>query len=167
MLKIAHFIDVMNEKVGIVSSYAAIFLMILVIFEVVSRRVLNSPTVWTFESIGMLYGFHYMMTMPYGLLTKCHVNVDIIYNLFSSRGRAYLDLISFAVFFFPFTIGVLWASIFFACQSWAELETSWSVWSPPIYPIKTVIPVAFFLLVLQGISECIKRYLFIREGGAQ
>jgi len=167
MRRIANFIDVTNEKIGIVSSYASIFLMILVIFEVISRRVLNSPTVWTFESIGMLYGFHYMMTMPYGLLTKCHVNVDIIYNLFSPRGRAYLDLLSFAVFFFPFTIGVLCASISFAYQSWSELETSWSVWSPAIYPIKTVIPVSFFLLVLQGFSECIKRYLFIKEGGVQ
>jgi TRAP-type mannitol/chloroaromatic compound transport system permease small subunit len=165
MRKLSQAIDRLNTLIGIACSYSVLLVAGVVLLEVCSRRILGAPTVWSFELFVMLYGFHFMMTVPYGLLVRCHVNVDILYDRFSPRTKAILDLVTFALFFFPFTCGLLWASIPFALQSWAELETSWSVWSPPVYPIKTVIPVAFFLMILQGVSECIKRWLFIREGG--
>jgi TRAP-type mannitol/chloroaromatic compound transport system permease small subunit len=163
MRTLARAIDRLNALIGVACAYSVLLVAGVVLVEVFSRRVLGAPTVWSFELFVMLYGFHFMMTVPYGLLVRCHVNVDIVYNRFSPRTRAILDLCTFALFFFPFTGGLLWASIPFALQSWAELETSWSVWSPPVYPIKTVIPIAFFLMILQGVSECIKRWYFIQE----
>lgn len=164
MLRIARAIDRLNGIIGNICGYSIILLTGVVLFEVFSRRVLGTPTVWAFELFIMIFGFHFMMTMPYGLLKKVHVNVDIIYNKLSPRTQAILDVCTFCIFYFPFCIGILYAAVPFALQSWAELETSWSVWAPPIYPIKTVIPIAFFLMILQGISEVIKRVHFIRTG---
>ena len=167
MRNLALLIDKLNRGIGTICAYSVLLLTFVVLLEVFSRRILGEPTVWTFELFIMIYGFHFMMTIPFGLLTKCHVNVDIVYNYFSERTKAIVDLCTFALFYFPFTIGVFVFSIPFARQSWAESETSWSVWAPAVYPIKTVIPITFGLIVLQGISECIKRYYRIKDGGQE
>lgn len=155
-------IDTINDIVGKICSYSILIMMFLVVYEVFTRRVLNSPTVWTFESITQAYGFHFMMVIPYTLLHKGIVNVDLLYAKFSKKNQAILDLVTYAVFFFPFVIGVLYKGIPYAITSWQQLETSWSVFAPPIYPFKTVIAVAFALLLLQGVSEVLKRILIIK-----
>jgi TRAP-type mannitol/chloroaromatic compound transport system permease small subunit len=68
-----------------------------------------------------------------------------------------LDVISYSIFFFPFTIVVFIEGYKFAAESWAAREASWSVWGPPMYPYKTVIPVTAFLLILQGFSIFVRR----------
>jgi len=60
------------------------------------------------------------------------------------------DLISYTIFFFPFVIVILIEGTKYAAESWAILEHSWSVFGPPLYPFKTVIPVTALLLLLQG-----------------
>ena len=161
MRKLIKFIDTLNDIVGKICSYSILIMMFLVVYEVFTRRVLNSPTVWTFESITQVYGFHFMMVIPYTLLHKGIVNVDLLYATFSKKRQAILDLVTYGLFFFPFAIGVLYKGIPYAITSWQQLETSWSVFAPPIYPFKTVIAVSFALLLLQGISEVLKRVLIL------
>jgi TRAP-type mannitol/chloroaromatic compound transport system permease small subunit len=156
-------IDALNDKVGRICSFFAFILMFIVLFEVISRRVFNQPTIWTFEVISWLYGVHFMMALPYTLLHKAHVNVDLVVGKLTKRQQAYMVLITYCVFFFPFVIGLLLYSINFSVQSWVELEHSWSSWSPPLYYIKSVLPVTFLLLFLQGVSEMIKTVSFLKE----
>jgi len=56
----------------------------------------------------------------------------------------------------------IWQGYYFAARSWAMKETTWSVFAPPVYPIKTVIIITFILLLIQGISEFIKRIYLIK-----
>ena len=164
MKKLIALLEGLNDIVGKVCSYSILIMMFLVVYEVVTRRVFNSPTVWTFEAITMAYGFHFMMVMPFTLLHKGIVNVDLLYNKLNIRNRALLDVVTYAFFFFPFVGGIFVYAIPYAIDSWASLETSWSVFAPPIYPFKTVIAVAFGLLLLQGIAELLKRILILTEG---
>ncbi|MCL2001158.1 MAG: TRAP transporter small permease subunit [Planctomycetes bacterium] len=162
MRKIIRWIDGLNDVIGKICSYSILIMMLLVVYEVITRRLFNRPTVWTFESITMAYGFHFMMVIPYTLLHKGIVNVDLLYNALSRRNQAILDLATYAAFFFPFVGGVMFVAIPYAIESWLQKETSWSVFAPPIYPFKTVIPVAFALLLLQGVSETLKRILILK-----
>ena len=155
-------IEALNDLIGRICSYSILLMMFLVVYEVFTRRVFNAPTVWTFEAITMTYGFHFMMVMPFTLLHKGIVNVDLLYNKLSPKGRALLDVVTYAVFFFPFVGGIFFYAIPYAIDSWKTLEVSWSVFAPPIYPFKTVIPVAFGLLTLQGIAELLKRILILK-----
>jgi TRAP-type mannitol/chloroaromatic compound transport system permease small subunit len=155
-------IEILNDLVGRICSYSILIMMFLVVYEVFTRRVFNSPTVWTFEAITMAYGFHFMMVIPFTLLHKGIVNVDLLYNRLSPKGKALLDVITYALFFFPFVGGIFFFAIPYAVDSWKTLEVSWSVFAPPIYPFKTVIPVAFGLLLLQGIAELLKRILILK-----
>jgi len=160
--KIIKKIDGINCFVGKCCSYIVILMMFLVIYEVFTRRFLNSPTVWTFEITIMAYGFHFMTEIPFTLKLGGIVNVDLFYNKISKKGKAILDIITYAFFFFPFVGIVFYFSIIYALSSWRQLESSWSVFAPPLYPIKTIIPIVFFLLLLQGVSEILKRILIIK-----
>jgi TRAP-type mannitol/chloroaromatic compound transport system permease small subunit len=93
-----------------------------------------------------------MLGGAYVMAKDSHVRVDIFYSRLSPKGKAILDLITFPIFFFLF-IGVLvWEGSKMAIWSWSIWEHTQSPWSPPIYPLKTVIPVASFLLLLQGLK---------------
>lgn len=163
MIKVISIIERINEIVGKVCSYSILIVMCLVVYEVLTRRLLNKPTVWTFETITIFYGFHFMMSFAFTLMNKAMVNVDLLYNKLSERKRAIVDIITYLTFFFPFVVGVLYFAIPWTIASWQQLERSWSVFAPPIYPFKTVVPVAFSLLVLQGIAEILKRVATLKK----
>ncbi|MEW9674542.1 TRAP transporter small permease subunit [Ammoniphilus sp. 3BR4] len=159
--KITRIIDGISNWVGKVGAWSVLVIMVLVVFEVVSRRVFNAPTIWTFETITMLYGVHFMTVAAYGLLHKAMVSVDSLYEKFSPKKRAVLDILSYLVLYFPFVVGIFIVSLDFMERSWAIKETSQSLFAAPVYLYKTIIPLVFGLLILQGISEVLKQVVFL------
>ena len=157
-------IDGISDWTGRLFAWLVIPLTILICYEVFTRYVLGSPTIWTFELTNFLYGAHFMLVSAYGLLHKSHVCIDLFVMKGSKRTAVILDLVSYFLLFFPFIIVILYHGIDFAKDSWATLETSWSTWAPPLFPIKTVIPVTALLLLFQGISEVIKKIIFLKTG---
>ena len=148
-------IDAFSRRVGIIFSYLMIPLVILIVYEVVTRS-FRRPTVWSFEMSNFLYGAHFMLVAAYGLLTKSHVAIDIVSGRLSKKAQAVLSLICYFCMYFPFIIVFLYYGWSYAANSWQMLEKSWSIWGPPLYPFKTVLPVTAAMLLLQGISEVIK-----------
>ncbi|HLR67210.1 MAG TPA: TRAP transporter small permease subunit [Virgibacillus sp.] len=163
--KVIQTIDAINLWVGKIGAWSLVALTLLVVFEVISRKVFNSPTIWTYETITMIFGFHFMIVAAYGLLHKSLVNVDVLYDRLSQNTKAILDIITYLILFFPFIITVLIFSIGEAQHSWVVKETSSTLFGAPVYLTKTVIPVAFSLLGLQGVSEILKRVLIITNEG--
>jgi len=161
--KVTNTIDRLSTWVGKIGAWSVLVIMALVVFEVVSRRVFNAPTIWTFETITMVYGFHFMMVAAYGLLHKAMVSIDSFYEKFTLRKRAILDIVSYLVLYFPFVIGIFIVSIDFTSRSWAMKETSQSLFAAPVYLYKTLIPVVFGLLILQGISEVLKQVIILKS----
>jgi TRAP-type mannitol/chloroaromatic compound transport system permease small subunit len=155
--RILNFIDKITEWTGRIFSWIILVLTFLVVVEVVLRYVFSHPTIWNFEVTIQLYAFHFMIVAAYTLLHKAHVSVDIIHAKLRRRTQAVLDVITYVLFFFPFMIVLLYEGIRYAAKSWSMLETSWSVFAPPLYPIKTVIPVMAFLILLEGIAIFIRR----------
>ncbi|MFO7801780.1 MAG: TRAP transporter small permease subunit [Desulfovermiculus sp.] len=154
-------VDALNSAIGRICSWVIIPLMLIIVFEVITRRLLHSPTVWTFEVSIQLFAFYFMILAAYTLLLKRHVAVDIFVRGLSERTRAIIDMITYLVFFFPFILIVFIEGYKYAYESWSMLEKSYTVFAPPIYPLKTVIPLAALLLFLQGLSEFIKKLLFV------
>ena len=157
MKKLLTILDAISEWTGRIFSWVICVLLVLVVLEVILRRFLNHPTIWNFEVTIQLYAFHFMIVAAYALLYKSHVTIDVLYERFSKRTKAILDVISYAIFFFPFLLVVLYEGIKYAANSWAMREVSWSVFAPPLYPIKTVIAVMAFLLLIQGFA------IFVRQ----
>lgn len=150
------FIDALNEKGGQAISWFVLPLLAVVLIDVIARRVFNSPTMWGHETAYMLYGFFWMMGAGYTLLYKGHTRIDVLLVRFPPKTRVIVELVGYA-FFFAFCLAFLVIGTKFAAYSWSHLQTTGkTLWDPPIYPLKTVIPVAFLLLFLQGISETAK-----------
>ena len=149
-------IDQISKWSGRIFIWLVIPLTILVVYEVISRRFFNSPHVWSMEVIDFIYGPHFMLVAAYTLLYKAHVSIDIIYQRFRPRVRGILDIFTHLVFFFPFCIIVFQQGIVFAQTSWSIGETSESAALSVVPLVKTVIPVTFGLLLLQGLANFIR-----------
>jgi TRAP-type mannitol/chloroaromatic compound transport system permease small subunit len=134
-------------------------------WEVFARYVLSDPHAWAFDVMIMLYGTLFMMAGAYTLAKNGHVRGDVLYGFFTPRTQATIDLILYVVFFIPGVIALTWAGYDYAAESWAINEHSnVTADGPPIYPFKTVIPVAGAFLLLQGIVEIIRCLIAIRLG---
>ena len=158
LVKTTKVIDKIVKVIGTCAAYLSIVMMLLMLFEVFSRRIFHSPTIWSYETVTFLFGAMVMLILPYGLQLGVNVRVDVVYNKFSDRVRNILDIVLFAVFFGIFMFVFTRAAIPYFSKSLSSLERSWSSWSPILWPVKSTIPVCGVLMLLQGISELIKMF---------
>jgi TRAP-type mannitol/chloroaromatic compound transport system permease small subunit len=165
MQKLLLFVDKISTWVGQAFSFLILALTLHVSWEVYSRYVLDAPRAWAFDVMIMLYGTLFMMAGAYTLAKNSHVRGDVIYGFFTPRAQATLDLTLYIVFFIPGVIALVWAGYTYAAESWAINEHS-NITSegPPVYPFKTVIPVAGALVLMQGIVEIIRCIICIKQG---
>lgn len=154
-------IDRMSEWTGKATSYLVLLLTTAISYEVVCRYVFDAPTLWAQEVSTYLFGAFFMLGGAYVMWKDGHVRVDIVYGRLSERGKAIVDLITFPIFFFLFMGILVWEGGKMAIWSWSIWEHTQSPWSPPIYPLKTIIPLAALLLLLQGARRFIQTILII------
>jgi TRAP-type mannitol/chloroaromatic compound transport system permease small subunit len=158
-------IDKVSTWIGQAFSWLIVLLTLLISWEVFSRYVLNDPHAWAFDAMIILYGTLFMMAGAYTLAKNGHVRGDVIYGFFRPRTQATIDLILYIVFFLPGVTALVWAGYYYAAESWAIRERSSVMYEgPPIYPFKTVIPIAGGVLLLQGIAEIVRCIICIRRG---
>jgi len=126
-------------------------------YEVFARYAFNAPTIWAYDVAYMLYGTHFMLGASYTLYRGGHIRTDIFYQGWRPRTRGIVDATLYLFLFFPGMALFFWMGLQEALQSWDIREVSdASAWRPPIYPFKTVIPLAALLLIVQGLSEFLK-----------
>lgn len=163
--RLLHAVDKLSTRVGQAFSWLIVGLTLLVSWEVFSRYVLNNPHAWAFDAMIILYGTLFMMAGAYTLSQNAHVRGDVIYGFFRPRTQATIDLTLYIVFFLPGVIALVWAGYYYAAESWSIRERSSVMYEgPPIYPFKTVIPVAGGFLLMQGIVEIIRCIICLRRG---
>ncbi len=134
------------------------------VYEVVSRYLFDSPTIWAYDITYMLSGTLFMLGAAYALRNGSHVRADFLLGMLRPRWQALIDVGLYLIGYFPAMILFFWASSNFAIQSWQQGETyPQSPWMPIIYPLKTVMPVALLLLLLQGIAELLKAVWTVRH----
>ncbi len=165
MQKVLLFVDKISTWVGHAFSFLIIGLTLLVTWEVFSRYALDNPHAWAFDAMSMLYGTMFMMAGAYTLAKNGHVRGDVLYGFFRPRTQAGWDLVLYIVFFIPGVIALTYAGYFYAAESWAINEHSnVTADGPPVYPFKTVIPVAGAFLLMQGIVEIIRCVICLKQG---
>lgn len=156
-LLISRIIDAFTHYTGYLFASLSVILMFMVTHHVVMRYVFGSPTFWAYDLSYMLYGSAFMLGAAAALLYGAHVRTDFLYQAWSPRTQGIVDSMLHIILSFPAMYLFMDAAIDYAARSWAQGERGYmSTWRPPIYPFKTVIPVAIGLLILQGVSETIK-----------
>ncbi len=165
MQKVLLFVDKISTWVGQAFSWLIVALTLHISWEVFSRYVLDHPRAWAFDAMIMMYGTLFMMAGAYTLAKSGHVRGDVIYGFFTPRAQAILDLTLYIVFFIPGIVALTYAGYFYASESWAINEHSnITAEGPPVYPFKTVIPLAGAFVLVQGIVEIIRCIICIKQG---
>jgi TRAP-type mannitol/chloroaromatic compound transport system permease small subunit len=137
----------------------------MISWEVFSRYALDNPHPWAFDVMSMMYGTLFMMAGAYTLSKNGHVRGDVLYGFFPPRLQAWLDLILYLVFFIPGVVALAWAGYGFAADSWAISEHSnVTANGPPVYPFKTILPLAGAFLLAQGLVEIVRCIVCIKQG---
>ena len=158
-------IDKISTFVGQAFSWLIVALTLMISWEVFSRYVLDHPHSWAFDVMIIMYGTLFMMAGAYTLAKAGHVRGDVLYGFFEPRTQATIDLILYILFFMPGVFALTYAGYYFAAESWAVNEhSSITASGPPIYPFKTILPLAGAFLLLQGIVEIIRCVICIRQG---
>lgn len=152
--KVLNFISQLNTITAKITCWLILPLIFVMTYEVVARYFFAKPTSWAYDLTWMLYGTIVFMGGGYTLLRNSHVRVDVIYHLFSERVRAGIEVFCYMVLFFPLTYMLVKYGFKLAHKAWIFGETSpYALWKPLTGPIKTVLVVGLFLLLLQGIVE--------------
>jgi TRAP-type mannitol/chloroaromatic compound transport system permease small subunit len=158
-------IDGISTWVGKLAAWLIVALMTVVCIEVFKRYFLNAPTAWIFDAENMLYGTLFMLAGAYTLAQNAHVRGDFLYSSMRPRTQAWLDLVLYLVFFIPGIAALVYAGYHYAGDSWRIAEHSnVTADGPPVYPFKTVIPIAGAMVLLQGVAEIVRCIVCIRTG---
>ena len=159
-----HGIDRISTWVGKSAAWLVVGLMAMVCVEVFNRYILNQPTAWIFDVSNMLYGSAFMLCGAYTLAQNGHVRGDFLYSSMRPRTQASLDLALYILFFIPGISALLYAGYFYAADSWRIGEHTTVGSGPPLYPFKTIIPIAGACLLLQGFAEIVRCVVCLQTG---
>jgi len=158
-------IDGLSRLTGNLAAWLVIPLLLVVVHEVVARHVFNAPTGWGYDTSWMLFSAQFLIGGAYTLLRKNHIRIDIVYNLLSERAKVVYDLFIYVVFFLVPAGLFTWAGFRFAAEAFAANEKlSTTNWFFPSGPPKSLIPIGFFLLGLQAVSEIARCLQSLRAG---
>ena len=157
-------VDRFSTWVGKTFAWCVVLLVVLITWEVFSRYVLNKPHAWVLDAQIMLYGALFMTAGAYTLSKNGHVRGDVLYGFFQPRTQAIVDLTLYIIFFLPGVFAMTWAGWIYAGESLAIREQTFSADPLPLYPFKYIIPLAGFMLLVQGVAEIIRCVQCIQRG---
>lgn len=162
--KVLKRIDAISEWSAKAFSFLIILVTAIEVREVIARYVFNRPTIWTWEVSSLLCGMLWIMGAAWVLKEGRHVRTDVFYRRFSPKSQTCVDLVLFPCLLFVFVGVMIWHGIPAAVHSCQIREGTWSIWSPPLYPTKVVMVLAFLLLGLQGLAKWIRDLVFVIKG---
>ena len=158
-------IDKFTEWTGYLYVLSIIPLIFANVVEVFARYALGDPTIWALDVTTMSYAALFMLGSALALLKGAHVRTDMLWEAFSDRTKGMIDTLAFLLFFLPTMAVLFFISIddFLYSLSIDERSSS-GAWTPVLWPMRGVIPLAAFMLFLQGISELMKSLWAWRTG---
>ncbi|RJG21818.1 TRAP transporter small permease subunit [Massilia cavernae] len=160
-MSISRFIDKLNEKIAGAVSWALLAAVIICAGNALVRYAFNySSNAWL-EIQWYLYGAMFLLASAHTLKRDEHVRIDVVVGRFSKRTQVWIDLFGFLLFLLPVCLLILYDAIPYAQISIQSQEMSSNAGGLIVWPAKLLVPLGFFLLILQGISEIIKRIAFL------
>ena len=141
------------------------FIFVAVVVSTVNaliRKIFNTSSNSWLELQWLLFGFVFLLCSPWTLLSNEHIRIDIINSRLPLRARHMIDLVGHALFLFPFALVMVMTSLPFAIRSIIENEQSNNAGGLPQWPAKTLILIGFIALLIQSLSEFIKRVAIMR-----
>ncbi|MDR1163847.1 MAG: TRAP transporter small permease subunit [Candidatus Accumulibacter sp.] len=150
-------IDALNEWIGRAAVWLVLAVTLLGTFNAIMRYTVSYSSNAFLEGQWYLFGAIFMLCSGYTLLHDAHVRVDVLLERFSARTKAWIDIVGIIFFLMPMAFGSMLLSWPIFVDVFRSGEMSNSPGGLIVWPARLLIPVGFFLIILQGFSELIKR----------
>jgi TRAP-type mannitol/chloroaromatic compound transport system permease small subunit len=157
LLRISRAIDQFNSHLGRYLSWLVVVAVVVSSVNATVRKVFDTSSNSYLELQWVLFSIVFLCCAPWTLLVNEHIRIDIVNSRFPLRVRSWIELLGHIFFLMPFALILLYYGIPFFLRSWRINEQSFSAGGLPQWPAKSLIMIGFAFLVLQGISEIIKR----------
>ena len=162
------YIEAINETIGRGVSWVTFGLVVLVFTDVVMRYVFKTSFVFVQEMEWHLFSIIFLVGAGYTLLHDEHVRVDIFYQRMSKKSQAWINLIGTTFFLFPGCYMIIATAIPFVTASYSVMEGSPDPGGVPFrFILKSMIPLGFGFVMLQGISLFLKSLFTVLEKDLQ
>lgn len=166
LLAVSHGIDAVTTVVGKVAWWTTLVMVLIGVLNVVTRYVGRALGISLGGTIYIVlqtyaYDFIFLMGAAYVLRKDAHVRVDIVFSNLSQRAKAIIDVLGVLFFLLPFSFMGIYFAQRYVATSWRQNEVNLNAGGIAVYPAKTLILIAFGLLILQGLSELIKNVAFL------
>lgn len=155
VVKYVRVVDYLSTRFGRIAMYL-IFLMIgTLLLDAITRNVLNIPLFWCVELAQFTLAAYYIMGGAYSMQLDSHVRMDLVYDHLSEKNKARVDSFT-AIFLVIYLVVLLIGSISSTIYSIETNQKLFSMWNPSVVPIKIIMVVGIFLMLLQAVSTFFK-----------
>jgi TRAP-type mannitol/chloroaromatic compound transport system permease small subunit len=161
LLKLSRLIDTITEHIGRSAIWLVLVVVLISAGNALMRYTINYSSNAYLEIQWYLFGLIFFSCSGYTLLRNEHIRIDVISCKFSKRAQTWFDIFGILFFLMPMAIAIMvlsWPVFVNALQSG---EMSNSEGGLIVWPARFMIPAGFFLLIMQGVSELIKRAGFL------
>lgn len=162
LLKLSRGIDAINTWLGKNLAWLIVLAVLVSSVNATVRKLFDESSNSWLELQWVLFSIVFLLCAPWTLICNEHIRIDIINSFWPKRVRDWVDVVGHTIFLLPLTIVMLITSIPFFLRSYNINEQSGNAGGLPQWPAKSLIMIGFALLLIQGISEIIKRIAVIR-----
>lgn len=162
LLAMSRAIDSINARVGALCDWLVLIAVLISAGNAAARYAFGLSSNAFLEIQWQLFAAIVLLGASVTLKQNEHVRVDILYSWVSPRTRLWIDLLGIILFMLPVVVLLTWLSVPFFLQSWRQGEFSSNPGGLPFWPVKLILPAGFFLLLLQALSELVKRIAAVR-----
>jgi TRAP-type mannitol/chloroaromatic compound transport system permease small subunit len=162
LLPVTRVIDATNKWIGKRLSWLILAAVAVSAVNATVRKVFDTSSNAWLELQWVLFSVVFLLCSPWTLLDNEHIRIDIVNNLLPKRLRNIIELVGHAFFLLPLCIILIVTGVPFFLTSYAVNEQSLNAGGLPQWPSKALIMIAFALLLIQGLSELVKRIAVMR-----
>jgi TRAP-type mannitol/chloroaromatic compound transport system permease small subunit len=161
LLALSRAIDALNERVGRLVYWLVLVAVLISCANAVVRKAFNTSSNAFLEIQWYLFSAVFLFCAGYTLLKNQHVRIDVIAGRLSPRAQAWIDILGTLFFLLPMSILIMYLSWPVFVMAYERHEVSTNAGGLIIWPARLMVPIGFFLLIIQGVSELIKRVAFL------
>lgn len=148
-------IDYLSTKFGRMAMYLIFVMIATLLINAFTRNIINLPLSWCIEMAQFTMTAYYIVGGPYSMQLDSHVRMDLLYSMFSRKNQARLDTFT-AIFLIIYLVCLLIGAISSTMYAIEYDQRKFSQWNPSMIPIKIIMVVGIFLMLLQAISTFFK-----------
>jgi TRAP-type mannitol/chloroaromatic compound transport system permease small subunit len=165
LLALARLIDVLNERIGKIVTWLVLVAVLVSAANAIVRKAFDMSSNAFLEVQWYLFSAVFLLCSAWTLLRNEHIRIDVVAGRLTKRTQTWIDVFGTLFFLLPMTLLILYESVPWAWRALESGEISGSAGGLILWPAKILVPIGFTLLVLQGISELVKRIAFLRGLG--